>query len=81
MKKLAIIEMDIRFCRMLIVEYTDKPLINIVSDVTEPIDIWRDVEADNVIKPARTQELVAILNAVINAVSFVLIFIFQPHFL
>ena len=61
MKKLAIIEMDIRFCRMMIVEYTDKPLINIVSDVTEPINVWHDVEADNVIKPARTQEVLQIL--------------------
>ena len=61
MKKLAIVEMDIRFCRMMIVEYTDKPLINIISDVIEPIDVWRDVENDNVIKPARTQDVLQIL--------------------
>ncbi len=61
MKKLAIIEMDLRSCRMLIVEYTEKPLINIVDDIIEPIDLWCDIEVDNVIKPARTMEVLQVL--------------------
>ena len=61
MKRLAIIEMDIRTTRLLIVEYTEKPLINIVDDIIEPIDIWLDIEQDNVIKPARTQEVLQVL--------------------
>lgn len=61
MKKLAIIEMDIRACRMLVVEYTDKYLINVIEETIEPINIWNDIEQDNVIKPIRTQEVLQVL--------------------
>jgi exopolyphosphatase / guanosine-5'-triphosphate,3'-diphosphate pyrophosphatase len=63
MKKLAIIEMDIRTCRMIIVEYTEKALINIKEDIIEPINLWCDIEQDNVIKPARTQEILQLLKS------------------
>ena len=61
MKRIAIINFDLRNCKMLVAEYTDNALVNVIEDVVEPLKLWADIEVDNVIKPARTLETINIL--------------------
>ncbi len=63
MRKLAVLEMDIRACKMMILEYCDKEHVNVVEECSEPLEIWRDIEEDNIIKPIRTQEVMNILKS------------------
>ncbi|MGN1227450.1 MAG: Ppx/GppA phosphatase family protein [Christensenellales bacterium] len=61
MKKIAVIELDVRNCKLLLAEYNDDGLINVVDELIEPLKLWADVEMDNVIKPARTLEAISVL--------------------
>ncbi|MBQ8749371.1 MAG: hypothetical protein IJZ29_02775 [Clostridia bacterium] len=61
MKKIAIIELDVRNCKLLVAEYSDSALVNVLDETNEPLKLWADVEVDNVIKPARTIETITVL--------------------
>ena len=61
MRRIAIIELDVRGCKMVVAEYNDNALVNVLDEISEPLKLWADIEADNVIKPARTVETISIL--------------------
>lgn len=61
MKRIAIVELDIRGCRMVVAEYNDNALVNVLDEMDEPLKLWADIDVDNVIKPARTLETIGIL--------------------
>lgn len=61
MKRIAVIEMDIRSCKVVVADYNDNALVSILEEMSEPLNLWADVEIDGVIKPARTLEAIAVL--------------------
>ena len=61
MKRIAVVELDVRGCKMVVAEYNDNALVNVLDEMGEPLNLWADIEADNVIKPARTLETIGIL--------------------
>lgn len=59
MKRIAIIELDVRNCKLLVAEYNESALVSVVEEMNEPLKLWADIEIDNVIKPARTVEVIS----------------------
>ena len=61
MKKIAVLELGTLFVKMTVANVLDNDTFEIVDQVTDSIRIASDLYEDWLIKPARTQELVAIL--------------------
>lgn len=61
MKKIAIIELSPRTCKLLVAKYTDNGLTCVTDELVEPLRLWADIEIDNVIKPVRTSDAIDIV--------------------
>ena len=61
MRKIAVLELGTLFVKMTVANVLDNDTFEIVDQVTDSVRIASDLYEDWLIKPARTQELVAIL--------------------
>lgn len=56
MEQVAILELDEKYLKMLMVEYSEDGYTKIIDEYEEPLQIYKDIEIDKIIKPVRAKE-------------------------